>query len=146
MQSPEEYYKEQFDTEHKLMLESFQSRVSFAHHLTLVSATLLGILVAFHPSPSEPRLHLWVFFLAVVSLSISILLLLYASNAYTSSMRELHQRFRSELERSIQTCVPMENIQVKSSTNSLKLVSYAFKILFLSIILIVSYAGVAIFN
>ena len=144
MKSLEEYYSELLDSSHRIMFESFQTQVSFAHHLTLVSATLLGILVAFHPSPPVPRLHLWTFLFAVALLALSILLLLCASNAYTSSMRELHLLFRNELEESIQQIRPMRSLAVKSSTNARKLVSYALFLLSLAIIVLVVYTAQSI--
>lgn len=141
MPSPEEYYKEQAETELKLLFESSQSRASFVHHLTLVSATLLGILVAFHPSPSAPRLHLWVFFLAVASLAASILLLLFASNACTSSLQELYLRFHIELEDAIRQRRRMKPFSVRLLVNIQKFVSYALALLSLAVVLLVIYVA-----
>lgn len=137
---------EQLEKRNKFMLVAFQTRVSFLQHLTIVSSTLLGILVAFHPSPSISLPHLCLFLGAMVLLVSSIVLSLTVSHAYSAAMQDFYQKFRNELEISLESGIPMRPIRTALPNWKLKLIPVSYILLSLALVLLVVYTGLVLFS
>ena len=129
----------------QLMLQSFQTQLSFYHHLTLVSATLLGILLAFHPSASTPLLPRLLFLLAVALLSAGILLLTSVSHACTLALRTFYQKVRNAVEASTSSGLPVRYTRETLSPKILRRAAWSYRLLLASLVLLVAYAALVLF-
>ncbi len=137
---------EQLEKRSKYMLIAFQSQVSFLHHLTIVSSTLLGILVAFHPAPTTALPHLLLYLSAMALLALSIALSLIVSRSYSTAMQDFYQTFRIELQRSLESGHPMEPIQTTLPNWKLKLIPASYTLLSIALVLLVIYTGLVLFS
>jgi hypothetical protein len=75
-----------------------EKKVSFFQQILIVSATILGILVAFHTERSELQYTRWVFLASVMSLTLCILTSSKALYNLLSLFEKLRQDFDKELQ------------------------------------------------
>ena len=91
-------YEESFGELAKLSVEENKAQVQWFRHLTLVFATLLGVLASLHTPVRDSRLCHLCYGLAVLLLSLALLLCFYLLYIYSAwSARQAKEAYRNEL-------------------------------------------------